>query len=75
MIALAPSPFELWAKREGYDTAPAMLPAANRTYADRDTQAVFDAYNRGAGDTARMMTESTLETPALRERIKTLADL
>ena len=48
MIALAPSPFELWAAREGYDTAPAVVPTDIRAYADRDTQAVFVAYKAGA---------------------------
>jgi len=47
MISLAPSPFEVWAEREGYNIAPAVLPAPNRTYADRDTQAVFEAWNAG----------------------------
>ncbi len=73
MIATAPYPFEIWASSEGYDIAPAVLPGANRTYADRDTQAALEAWNAGAQSVARMVTESTLETEALRERIQTLA--
>jgi len=73
MIALAVSPFEIWAAREGYNTAPAVVPAADRTYADRQTQAVYDAYRAGAADTARMLTESTLETEALREKLLAIA--
>jgi len=73
MTSPAPTPFEVWAKREGYDTAPAVSPIPTRTYADRDTQAVFNAYNRGARDTARMVTESTLETEALREKLLAFA--
>jgi hypothetical protein len=73
MIALAPTPFDLWAKREGYDTAPAAVPAADRTYADRQTQAVYDAYRAGAAEVARMVTESTLETEVLREKLLALA--
>lgn len=72
MIALAPSAFELWAKSEGYDTAPAVLPAADRIYADHQTQAAYDAWNAGSANTARMFTESTLETEALREKILAL---
>ena len=45
MMTASHSPFEQWAQDNGYNTAPAVLPAANRTYADRDTQAVFDAWN------------------------------
>ncbi len=75
MIAIAPSPFERWAKNQGYDTVPAVLPAPNRTYADRDTQAVFDAWNARGSDFARMFTESALETEALRERIRKLAGM
>jgi hypothetical protein len=73
MISVAPSPFEVLATREGYSIAPAVLPAANRTYADRDTQAAFDAWVAGAHSIARMLTESTLETEALRERIQAIA--
>jgi hypothetical protein len=47
MIALAPSAFEVWAAREGYNTAPAVSPSDIRTYADRDTQAAYDAWNAG----------------------------
>ena len=43
IVNIAPSQFEIWAPTHGYDTAPAVLPAANRVYADRDTQAAFDA--------------------------------
>jgi hypothetical protein len=74
VIAPAPSPFELWAKREGYDIAPAVLPAENRTYADPDTQKLYEAWNGGQRSLARMLTESTLETEALRERIRDLAE-
>jgi hypothetical protein len=69
MIALAPSPFEVWAAREGYDTAPAVSPCPLRQYADSATQKAFGAYQTGAASTARMVTESTLETEALREKV------
>lgn len=74
-ISLAPSAFEQWATKHQYDVAPAVLPAENRVYADSQTQAAFDAWNAGAAHVARMLTESTLETPALRERIRQLARL
>jgi hypothetical protein len=47
MTALASSPFEVWAAREGYNTAPAVSPSDIRIYADRDTQAVYEAWNAG----------------------------
>jgi hypothetical protein len=72
-LNVAPFPFQVWAVREGYDIASALLPAANRTYADRQTQAAFDAFNAGAMSVAVMVTESTIETEALRERIKWFA--
>lgn len=73
MTHLAPSPFEVWAAREGYNVAPAVLPCPLRQYADRDTQAAFRAWNGGSANTARMVTESTLETEALREKLKAMA--
>lgn len=73
MIALAPSPFEIWAAGEGYNTAPAVVPTDIRAYADRDTQAAYEAYIAGAADTARMVTDSTLETEALREKLLAIA--
>jgi hypothetical protein len=72
-LASAPSPFELWAADNQYDIAPAALPAPDRVYADRETQAAFDAWNAGAQNLARMLTESTLETEWLREKILQLA--
>jgi hypothetical protein len=73
MITLAPSPFEVWARDNGYDTARAVVPAHDRRYANRDTQAVFDAWDAGCRYVAMILTESTLETEALRERIRMLA--
>lgn len=69
MITLAPSPFEVWAQSQGFNAAPAVSPCPLRQYADRDTQKAFEAYQAGAADTARMFTESTLETEALREKL------
>jgi hypothetical protein len=73
MITLAPSPFEILAKSKGYDTAPAVSPVPTRTYADRVTQDAFDMWSAGAAHTARMVTESTLDTEALREKLKDIA--
>jgi hypothetical protein len=61
MITLAPSPFEVWAKGEGYDLTPAVSPCALRQYADIRTQEVFKAWNASARNVAQMVTESTLE--------------
>jgi hypothetical protein len=69
MIALVPSPFEAWAVAHGYNIAPAVVPAPDRRYADRDTQAAFDAWDAGCRYVAMILTESTLETEALREKI------
>jgi hypothetical protein len=73
MISLAPSPFELWAVAKGYDTAPAMVPCPLRQYADRDTQKAYERYKAGAANSARMVTQSTLETEALREKLLAIA--
>jgi hypothetical protein len=73
MIAGAPSPFEQWAARESYHIAPAAVPSPDRRYADRDTQAAFDAWDAGCRYVALIMTESTLETKALREKMQALA--
>ena len=70
---LAPSAFEIWAKREGYDIAPAVSPIPTRIYADRVTQDAFNAWNGGSANVARMVTESTLETQALREKLLAIA--
>jgi hypothetical protein len=50
-----------------------VVPTDIRTYADRDTQAAYEAYKAGAAETARMVTESTLETEALREKLLAIA--
>jgi hypothetical protein len=73
MITLAPSPFELWAAREGYATAPAVASTPDRKYADRQTQAAFDAWDAGCRYVAMIVTESTLETEALCDKLKALA--
>jgi hypothetical protein len=71
--AIAPSAFEVWATSEGYNTAPAVLPCPLRQYADRGTQKAFVAWNAGGSIVAQMVTESTLETEALRDKLKALA--
>ena len=73
MIALARSPFEVWAAREGYNTAPAVASSDLRTYADRDTQAAYEAWQAGAAQVARMVTKSTLETESLKEKLLAIA--
>jgi hypothetical protein len=67
-----PLPFDEWASAHGYDITPAVSPTNIRKYADRDTQAVFDARSAGTQRVAKMLTESTLETPALIDRIRRL---
>ena len=42
-ISILPTPFELWASSTGYDTAPTVLPAGNRVYADSRTQEAYEA--------------------------------
>ena len=45
LLALVPSPFEIFANDEGYNLAPAVSLIPIRIYADRETQVVFDAFN------------------------------
>jgi hypothetical protein len=73
LLALVPSPFEIFANDEGYNLAPAVSLIPIRIYADRETQVGFDAFNAGARSVARMLTESTLETQAFREKLLELA--
>jgi hypothetical protein len=74
-VSLIPTPFELFATRHGYDLTPAVSPTDIRIYADVRTQNAYEAWRDGASTVARMITESTLETPALREKIRELAGL
>jgi hypothetical protein len=50
-----------------------VVPAENRTYADRQTQAAYEAYRAGTAEFARLITESKLETQALRDKVRALA--
>lgn len=73
LLQLIPSPFEERAQTNGYEIAPAVSPCLLRQYADSGTQVAYRAYRAGSAETARMVTESTLETEALRERIQGFA--
>jgi hypothetical protein len=44
-LAIAPTAFDDWARTRGYNVAPAVLPAPDRIYADRQTQEAFDVWN------------------------------
>ncbi len=72
-LRLMSSRFEVWAQANGYNTAPAVSSSDLRTYADRDTQAAYEAWNAGAAHVARMVTESDWETEALRKKLLALA--
>lgn len=72
-LTLIPSRFEFFAKSHGYNLVPAISPSDIRQYADKLTQEAFDAWKDGACYVATILTESTLETPALIERIGGLA--
>jgi hypothetical protein len=72
-LRLISSPFEQTAIALGYDITSAVSPIPTRIYADMQTQAAFDAWNAGAAHVARMITESTLETEALRDKLKAIA--
>ena len=58
-VKIALYSFEVWATHEGYNTGPAVFPSELRTYADRDTQAAFEAWNAGAAQIARMVLGAT----------------
>jgi hypothetical protein len=72
MISLAPSPHKIGTSVNGYNTAPAVSPIATCIYANRDTKA-YEAWNAEAAHVARIVTESTLETEALREQLLAIA--
>jgi hypothetical protein len=73
VLTLVTSPFTRWAEAYGYNITPAVAQSDLRTYADRDTQAAYEAWNAGAANVARMVTESTLETEVLREKLLAIA--
>ena len=73
-MKLVPSSFDQWASAKGFDISFAVCPDRTRVYADRRTQEAFDAWNAGASSVARMVTESTIETQPLIERMRELAD-
>jgi hypothetical protein len=72
-LRLVSSPFEQTAIALGYDITPAVSPISTRIYADLQTQTAFDIWNAGAAYVACMVTESTLETEALCDKLKALA--
>ena len=55
-------------------TSLAVHPSGIRVFADSRTQEILEAYRAGAASAARMFTESNLDTEALREKIRDLAD-
>jgi site-specific recombinase len=63
LAKLAPTIFEQFASERGHDIAPAVLPAPDRVYADRQTQELFETWNAGAATLARTLMESTFESP------------
>jgi hypothetical protein len=50
---LAPTAFEQFASKRGHDITPAVLPAPDRVYADRQTQELFETWNAGAQPSPR----------------------
>jgi hypothetical protein len=68
-----PSAFERWATANQFDIAPAVLPAPDRVYADRNTQAVYEAWMAGGAHVVGMLMEATFETEAFREKMRELA--
>ncbi len=73
-MRLIDSPFQEWAAARQYDLSPAVSPEETRIFADRQTQAAFDAWEAGAASIARMITEPTLETEALRKKLLALVE-
>jgi hypothetical protein len=67
------SPFEVWASANGYDIVLAVAQSDLRTYADRDTQAAYEAWSAGVAYVVRIVTESDWETEVLRDKLKALA--
>ena len=62
-----------WENLSNDRSYPPVFPDSTRIYADMKTQTAFEFWNAGAAHLARMLTESTIETEALRERIRKLA--
>ena len=73
-LAIAPIAFDEWARTRGYNLAPAVLPAPDRIYADRQTQEAFDVWSAAVARVARVFANSTIETDAFITRLRGLAD-
>jgi len=67
-LKLISTPFEQWAADRGYDITPAEHPDC-RVYASPITQDAFEVWQARGEHIARILTESTLDTEALREKI------
>lgn len=73
-VSLVSTPFEQFATDRKYDITPAVSPCSIRIYADARTQEAYEIWRDGAASLARILTDSTLDTPALREKIRKLAE-
>jgi hypothetical protein len=61
-----PSAFETWVIARHYDTTPAVCPSAHRIYADRHTQALYDAWFAAKAEAdARLAAATNLVDAAL----------
>ena len=72
-LAIPPTAFDEWASTRGYNLAPAVLPAPDRIYADRQTQEAFDAWSAAVARGARVFANSTIGTDAFISRLRGLA--
>jgi hypothetical protein len=68
-MQIVSSPFQQWAAEQGYDLTPAKPPDEHRIYHALRTQDVYAAWRGGAAYIVRMLTESMLNTEALREKL------
>jgi hypothetical protein len=53
--------FEQFASSRGYSIAPAVLPSANRVYADSQTQEVYEAWCDGVAHGSRDVSRGMVE--------------
>lgn len=68
-LSLIPTPLERFVAARGYDLTPALLPTADRVYADARTQEAYEIWTAGAQWVACMVTQSIIETEAMREKL------
>jgi hypothetical protein len=72
-ISILPTPFELWASSTATTLPPPRFPPETASMRIAARRKHMRPWQAGASSVARMLTDSTIDTEALREKIRGLA--